>query len=171
MTVDLTPEAVEGLAERLTQTDKTKHGYYGYVAFNRDGKEAASTLRALSARLAELEAERDSAVRGRNDWRDDYKALSSAIVGDTGLSAMTVATQARLYRPRAEAAEAAIATARANALREAAEVCTRIIKDYDVMKADGVTYEPIKVQKAAKGMVSLARQDILALIPQEKPHE
>jgi hypothetical protein len=77
---------------------------------------------ALSARLAEVEAERDSAIRGRNDWRDDYKALSSAIVGETGLSAMTVATQARLFRPRAEAAEAALATARADALREAAAV-------------------------------------------------
>jgi len=43
------------------------------------------------------------------------------------------------------------------------EVCTRIIKDYDVMKPDGVTYEPARVQSAAKGMVSLVRQDIRAL--------
>ena len=56
--------------------------------------------------LAEVRAERDNATRGRNEWRDDYKALAMAIVGETGLSAMTVAAQARLYRPRAEAAEA-----------------------------------------------------------------
>lgn len=59
--------------------------------------------------LAELRAERDNATRGRNEWRDDYKALAKAIVGETGLSAMTVAAQARLYRPRAEAAEAQLA--------------------------------------------------------------
>ena len=46
---------------------------------------------------------------------------------------------------------------------DAIEVCTRLINDFDVMKPDGVTYEPAKVQRAAKGMVSLARQDIRAL--------
>ena len=45
----------------------------------------------------------------------------------------------------------------------AAEACTDIIKKYDVMKPDGVTYEPMRVQRAAKGMVSIAREDILAL--------
>lgn len=48
-------------------------------------------------------------------------------------------------------------------IERAAEVCTAIIKDYDVMKPDGKTYEPLRVQKAAKGMVSLVRQDIRAL--------
>ena len=46
---------------------------------------------------------------------------------------------------------------------DAIEVCTRLINDFDVMKPDGVTYESAKVQRAAKGMVSLARQDIRAL--------
>ena len=45
----------------------------------------------------------------------------------------------------------------------AADACTDIIKKYDVMKPDGVTYESMRVQKAAKGMVSLAREDIRAL--------
>jgi hypothetical protein len=56
--------------------------------------------------------------------------------------------------------EAALVTAREDALKEAADVCTNIIKEYDVMKSDGITYEPLWVQKAAKGMVSLAREDI-----------
>ena len=51
----------------------------------------------------------------------------------------------------------------------AAEACTDIIKKYDVMKPDGVTYEPMRVQRAAKGMVSIAREDILAL-PLEAGH-
>ena len=52
---------------------------------------------------------------------------------------------------------------------DAIEVCTRLINDFDVMKPDGVTYEPAKVQRAAKGMVSLARQDIRVL-PAVQPH-
>ena len=77
-----------------------------------------------------LRAERDEAIRGRDSWRDDYKALSAAIVGDTGLSAMTVATQARLFRPRAEAAEAQVAalTARVEGLTGA---ITFALSEYD----------------------------------------
>ena len=51
----------------------------------------------------------------------------------------------------------------ATAFEMAAKVCTSIITDYDVMKADGKTYETPYVQRAAKGLVSLARQDIRAL--------
>ena len=49
------------------------------------------------------------------------------------------------------------------AIEAAAKACTTVIKDYDVMTPCGNKYEPIKVQRAAKGMVSLARQDIRAL--------
>jgi hypothetical protein len=59
--------------------------------------------------------------------------------------------------------EAALVTARNDALTEAVDVCTEIIKEYDVMKPNGTTYEPLWVQKAAKGMVSIARQDIRKL--------
>lgn len=52
-----------------------------------------------AARIEALEAERD-------EWRQDFRALEKAIVGDTGLSAMTVAAQARKYRPMYEALEA-----------------------------------------------------------------
>ena len=57
----------------------------------------------------------------------------------------------------------ALTTCRAEALQDASDACTNIIKNYDVMKPDGKTYESLKMQKAAKGMVSLARQDIEAL--------
>lgn len=70
--------------------------------------EAADRIEALVDEVERLTKERDSAVRGQDDWRNDYKALSSAIVGDSGLSAMLVATQARLFKPRAEAAEAKV---------------------------------------------------------------
>jgi hypothetical protein len=54
----------------------------------------------------------------------------------------------------------AIADAERRGMERAAEICTGIIKNYNVMKPDGTTYESLKVQKAAKGMVSLAREDI-----------
>ena len=57
----------------------------------------------------------------------------------------------------------ALTTARADAIHDAADACTNVIKKYDVMKPDGKTYESLKMQKAAKGMVSLARRDIEAL--------
>jgi hypothetical protein len=155
MSDDLTPEAVERLCQMLLAVDKSRHGYTGHPRYNRDGMQAEQVIRALSTRLAEVEAERDSAVRGRNDWRDDYKALSSAIVGETGLSAMTVATQARLFRPRAEAAEAALATARADALREAAEICDDLAIGY--AKHVGVPTALLD-----------AKRDILAIIPKEQ---
>ena len=47
-------------------------------------------------------------------------------------------------------------------VRAAAEACTNVMKSYDVLKADGKTYEPMRVQKAAKSMVGLTREDILA---------
>jgi hypothetical protein len=64
---------------------------------------------------------------------------------------------------RSDLIPAMVAETRNAVLREAAKVCTSVIKNYDVLKPDGMTYEPMKVQKAAKCMVSLARQDILAL--------
>jgi len=75
--IDTSPEAVERLAELLVQADKTKHGYYGYVMFNRDGKRAASALRALAA-----ERDRNAAIAIKaleratlaEEWRDHDKA-------------------------------------------------------------------------------------------------
>jgi hypothetical protein len=60
--------------------------------------------------------------------------------------------------------EAALETAREDALEEAADVCTKIImENINIMKSDGRHINPLWVQKAAKGMVSLAREDILNL--------
>ena len=63
--------------------------------------------------LNAVRAERDQLRRERDEWRENFRALEKAIVGDTGLSAMTVAVQARKYRPMYEAA-------RNEALEEAA---------------------------------------------------
>lgn len=66
----------------------------------------AETLRRENERLR---GELESATRGRDEWRNDFRALEKAVVGDTGLSAMTVAAQLLLYCQRAEAAEARVA--------------------------------------------------------------
>ena len=50
----------------------------------------------------------------------------------------------------------------------AALVCTETIRDYYVMSPDKKSYAPLKTQRAAKGMVSLAREDIRALAIKEK---
>jgi hypothetical protein len=61
-----------------------------------------------------------------------------------------------------------IADAERRGMERAAEICTGIIKNYNVMKPDGTTYESLKVQKAAKGMVSLAREDIRAAMEDKR---
>lgn len=95
--------------ERLEQRDTSRHGYTGHPLYNRDGRQAADTIRALIALATAQAAQIKGMMREAESWRSDYRALEKAIVGDTGLSAMTVATQARLFRPRAEAAETALA--------------------------------------------------------------
>lgn len=49
------------------------------------------------------------------------------------------------------------------AIEAAADICSEVIRDYDVMDASGTKYLPLKTQKAAKGLVSIAREDIRAL--------
>ena len=66
------------------------------------------------------------------------------------------------WKARADRAEAALAAQ----IEADAEICTYIIDNYDCMKADKETYQPMWVQKVAKGMVSLARQDI-----RNQPHD
>ena len=166
MSDDLTPEAVEQLAADLQSVAAaTGPNDAAAIAWS-----AAATLRALYERLPEVEAERDSAVRGRNDWRDDYKALSSAIVGDTGLSAMTVATQARLYRPRAEAAEAALATAILDVW-----ACCEELEDEAYAKLPTVATDHEKgfwaAQKMTAKRIRRATTMPATLIPNEQPNE
>ena len=72
-------------------------------------EQAAAAIEALAKENAALTVRTEEAERACDGWRNDYRALEKAIVGDTGLSAMLIATQARLFKPRAEAAEAKVA--------------------------------------------------------------
>jgi hypothetical protein len=58
---------------------------------------------------------------------------------------------------------AEVAAAVKRAIEACADKCTDVIRNYDVMDATGEKYAPLKTQKAAKGMVSVAREDIRAL--------
>lgn len=49
------------------------------------------------------------------------------------------------------------------AIDAAAAAAEYVIRNIDILKADGETYEAPRVQKIARGLVDLARQDILAL--------
>lgn len=53
------------------------------------------------------------------------------------------------------------------AIRAAADAATYVIQNIDILKADGETYETPRVQKVARGLVDVARQDILTLLKPE----
>ena len=99
------------------------------------------------AEIARLTAELFEMTRSRDEWRNDFRALEKAIVGDTGLSAMTVAVQARLFRPRAEKAEAErdAALAQVAALRE-------VVKFHERLTVDPSTLSRRDAQMRAEGM-------------------
>jgi hypothetical protein len=130
MGVDLTQEAVDRLGLTLLRLD----ALYKMPSC----ADAASTLRALSARVVELEAERDEAI------------------GANILNRNAV----RMQQVKRHASERALATARADALREAAAVA----KDHTPEKHTGMTL-------ASHVTGRTIEKAILALIPQEKPHE
>ena len=54
------------------------------------------------------------------------------------------------------------------AIKAAADAATYIIQNIEILKPDGETYETPRVQKLARGLVDVARQDILALLKEEK---
>ena len=60
------------------------------------------------------------------------------------------------------------AAIREAALREAMDACTDVIKNIEILKADGKTYETLRIQKIARGLVDVARQQIEALIGETK---
>ena len=72
---------------------------------------------------------------------------------------------------RAKVAEAALATARADALREAAKWCNDEAERCDDASRWGGSRKYVSDCKAAAYALHNARHKILALIPQEKPHE
>lgn len=70
---------------------------------------AAEGLAAAEAFTDNADYWKDRAERAemeRDDWRENFRSLDRAVAGDTGLSAMVVAAQAKLFKPRAERAEA-----------------------------------------------------------------
>lgn len=70
---------------------------------------------------------------------------------DAGKRLITAANECKPITTAAEMKEAAI------------EACSNVIKNYDVMDASGTKYLPLKTQKAAKGLVAIAREDISAI--------
>ena len=130
MSDNLTPEAVERLAADLQSVAAaTSPNDAAAIAWS-----AAATLRALSARLAEVEAERDA-------FQKEAYAASHAL---------------KNTREERAAAEAALATARADALREAAAVAEKT----------GTCLLP-----SGSFLSERCRDAILALIPKEQTND
>jgi rubrerythrin len=74
MTQDLTPEAVAKMLKQLRRKDE-------YEPLGHDGWTAADMLEALAAKLAEVEAERDTLFRKAalaEEWRDHDKTRAEA---------------------------------------------------------------------------------------------
>ena len=104
--------------------------------------------------------------------RDEFEVSMSYPGHQTGydgprwhstLEAAKAAAQADYTARILAALEPDPAAIREAALREAADVCTYVIKNIEILKADGETYETPRVHKVARGLVDVARQDILAL--------
>jgi hypothetical protein len=137
---DVAPQAVAGL-ETLRTLDMEINGH--------NPARIAETVTLL---ITCVTLDRDRLAVLSEEWRMECLAQNEA------LSAAL---------ERAEQAEAQLAEARAEGWRRgieaAAEVCTAVIRDYRIMKKDGVTYETVRVQHVAQGLVSVAREDIRAL--------
>ncbi len=108
------------------------------------------------AEIARMREELHEMTRSRDEWRNDFRALEKAIVGDTGLSAMTVAVQARLFRPRAEKAEAERDAALA---RESALLASNQSKRELLYKLTGAQSEVIHVRNRFDTAVATARAE------------
>jgi hypothetical protein len=142
-------------------------------------RQVASTMRKMKAATIEayeMDACADTITALRSE-RDQWASMVGHIVACLPLKDIVPASATMCELIDAiksglaerDALRSQLATARADALWKAAEACTNVIKNYDVMKPDGITYEPMRVQKAAKYMVSIARQDILDLIDTPTP--
>jgi hypothetical protein len=138
--IDLTPEAVERLANVMSRP-------YGNPT-GAEKADAAATLRALSARLAEVETERDAQeFRGDNHWETLRSIRHIAkTTGDLARIVQWVDDAAAGYNETAEntlagemvrrvAAEAELATARAEALKN-----PRVLRGGNTVIVDGIGY-------------------------------
>lgn len=170
--IDLTPEAVERLASDLDLARKVMFDMGTFETGQAICADAAATLRALSAKLAEVEAERDRLRKSVEFWTSEHEKRWVT------------------EKARAEAAEAALASANMdlNAFREMAAQ----------LAADPLAENPLRSALRLRNAVQKARADALrevlalpyreerlggqrhnyvrveevrALIPQEKPHE
>jgi uncharacterized membrane protein len=110
--IDLTPEAVERLASHIQKSCACALGANAE-------QPVADTLRALSARLAEVEAERDEMVEVLNSIEVEYGlTYNGNLWRFWAKKAREVAQRNREYLARAEAAEAKLAKV-VDALRDA----------------------------------------------------
>lgn len=90
-------------------------------------------------------------------FREDYAGMEPCEDGDW------VSVEAIAAIPAID-----LAAIREAALREAMDACTDVIKNIEILKADGETYETPRIQKIARGLVSFARQKIEDLIGETK---
>lgn len=108
------------------------------------------------AQIARLTAELFEMTHSRDEWHNDFRALEKTIVGDTGLSAMTVAVQARLFRQRAEKAEAERDAALA---RESALLASNQSNRELLYKLTGAQSEVIHMRNRFDTAVATARAE------------
>lgn len=71
-------------------------------------EDLSSRNKNLDAEVERLLIALETAQRSADEWLENFRALEKAVVGDTGLSAITVAREARTYKTRVEALEAEV---------------------------------------------------------------
>jgi predicted phage tail protein len=126
--------------------------------------QAKAEVARLTARLAEVEAERDQALRRENDANvAAFNHLRRAEAAEAEVARLTVQIEqeqafTRLARVRAEVAEAQLATARRDALEEAADVAIRMEREMGIQDECG--YEPFYTpEDVARFIRALAQEE------------
>jgi uncharacterized small protein (DUF1192 family) len=117
---------------------------------------------ALRAQLAKAHSERDAAIAAMSE------AARKRGEAEGKLAASEMAGVVEGWRDRALKAEAALATARPDALREAAG-CAENIRDCGGLDQDGVPYLDEDTHLHGAGIADSISQDILALIDTPTP--
>jgi len=125
-------------------------------------RRTAAMLRACKGRVRVKPGEIERSVWSAMKWATENNPGFDGVPEYTDRGNSFAETECRAAAARILAAlEPAPDHAEWNAAIEAAmDACTKVIKSYDVMDETGTKYLPMKTQKAAKGMVSIAREDI-----------
>ena len=105
----------------------------------------------------------DSVVTAWNTRADAAGAKLAKVTEDRDDALIALASARKQLERYIAEAEAALPAVYRLALVDAEFACTNVIKNYDVTYDGGKKFAPMKTQNAAKGMVSIAREDILAL--------